>query len=358
MEVRKPFTLQDAARITGGDPRGDLARRFSGICSPEALRDEALVVVWDRKRLDAVPPPWGVMTVAAWCGDDGRDMVAVADPRRALALLLEAVCEERERRRGVHPSAVVSSEARIDPGAYVGPGCVVEAGSTVESGAVLLGQCFVGRDVHIAQDVWIAPQVVLYPRTTVGARTQIHAGTVLGADGFGVLTDEGGALEAIPHVGAVVIEEDVILGAHVTVDRGTLDVTRVGAGTKVDDHVHIGHNADIGKRCVLVAYVGISGSAVVEDGSVLAARSGVASHVRVGRGTRMAAQAGATRDVPPGSVVSGFPAWDHRKALRVESLVRRLPDFVERLKRLERRWAEGGVSDTSAPSGESPETED
>jgi UDP-3-O-[3-hydroxymyristoyl] glucosamine N-acyltransferase len=213
---------------------------------------------------------------------------------------------------------------------------VVEEGAVVEEEAVLEGQIFVGRDVHIGPQVWIAPQVVLYPRTTVGARTRIHSGTVLGADGFGVLLGDEGAREAIPHVGGVLIEEDVVLGAHVTVDRGTLDVTRVGAGTKVDDHVHVGHNADIGRRCVLVAYVGIAGSAVVEDGSILAARSGVAPHVRIGRGAQLAAMAGATRDVPPGGVVSGFPAWDHKKALRVESLMRRLPELFERLKRLEK----------------------
>ena len=349
MEARKFFSLDEAAGITGGTCRGNASRCFRGVCSPDRLREDFLVAVWDRRRLDSVPSSWGVMTSPSWVSE-GRDVVEVANPRQALALLLQEVYEEPLRSGGIHPSAVVSPEAHVAPGAWVGPGCVVEAGAVLEEGAVLEGQDFVGYGVHIGPRVWIAPQVVLYPRTVVGARTRIHSGTVLGADGFGVLLEDEGAGEAIPHVGTVVIEEDVVLGAHVTVDRGTLDVTRVGAGTKVDDHVHVGHNADIGKRCVLVAYVGIAGSAVVEDGSILAARSGVASHVRIGRGARLAAMAGATRDIPPGAVVSGFPAWDHRKALRVESLVRRLPELAERLKRLEK----GGSPETPPTTGETP----
>ena len=156
------------------------------------------------------------------------------------------------------------------------------------------------------------------------------AGSILGADGFGYEPQEEEPPLKVPQIGGVCIEQGVEIGANVTVDRGTIGTTRIGAYSKLDDHVHVGHNCVVGKRCLLIAFAGLAGSAVLEDDVILAAKSGVAQHVCVGKGSQVAACGGATKDVPPGRVVSGFPAWEHRKELVAQSHLRKMPELVKK----------------------------
>jgi UDP-3-O-[3-hydroxymyristoyl] glucosamine N-acyltransferase len=170
----------------------------------------------------------------------------------------------------------------------------------------------------------------------VGDRVRIHAGAVLGSDGFGYVF-RGGAHEKIPHVGRCIVEGDVEIGANTTIDRGSIDDTVIGAGTRIDNLVHIAHNVRIGRLCLIMAQVGIAGSVHVEDGVVLAGQAGLAGHHTIGKGARIAAQAGVFGDVPAGETWSGYPARPHREALRAQAALFRLPSLIRGIERLLQR---------------------
>ena len=151
----------------------------------------------------------------------------------------------------------------------------------------------------------------------------LHSGARIGSDGFGFVYQDG-AHQKIPHVGRCVIGDDVEIGANSTVDRGSIDDTVIGAGTKLDNLVHVGHNVRIGRLCLFMAHVGISGSTHIGDGVIFAGQSGAAGHLEIGHGARMAARAAVYRDVPAGETWSGTPARPHREELRKDAALQRL----------------------------------
>lgn len=331
-----PRNLGEIAALAGGVVVGRPERPIIGLSTPDAPRPDALCIVWDRKLLDRLPVETPVLAPPG-CLSGEREGVEAQDPRQILPRLLLAFAPPRPRRSGIDPSAVVDPSARIDPSAFIGPLSVVAGGAVIGADSTLEAQVFVGPDVVIGSECLIEPQVVLLAGTEIGCQVLIHSGVVIGCDGFGFLPGADGLPQKIPQIGKVVIEDQVEIGALCTVDRATIGVTRVGRGTKLDDHVHVGHNVQTGAGCLLVAFTGLAGSSTLGRGVTMAARSGTLPHVQVGDHATVAAQSGAAADVPPKTVVSGFPAQDHRSALRQEALVRRLPELFARVKALERQ---------------------
>jgi UDP-3-O-[3-hydroxymyristoyl] glucosamine N-acyltransferase len=189
--------------------------------------------------------------------------------------------------------------------------------------------------VRVGDDTRLHPQVVCYPGTVIGERVILHAGVRLGSDGFGYVPGEGGTgHRRIPHVGRCVIGDDVEIGANTTVDRGSVDDTVIGTGTKIDNLVQVGHNVRIGARCIIMAQVGISGSCVIDDDCILAGQAGLAGHLTVGRGARVAAQSGVDRSIPAGMTVFGYPARERREAFRTLAAMNRLARIAGPLEKL------------------------
>lgn len=239
---------------------------------------------------------------------------------------------------GIHPTAVVAPDVRVAPDACVGPLCVLGPGAKVGAGTILEAQVAVGARVHIGQGCRIFPNVTLRDDVVLGDRVIVHSGTVIGADGFGYGRD-GHRYVKIPQVGRVVIEDDVEIGANVCIDRATLDETRIGQGSKIDNLVQIGHNVRIGSDTVIVAQVGISGSVRIGSRVTLAGQAGVVDHVEIGDDVIVGAQAGVTKDVPPRSAVLGAPAVPHTEFKRQLAAVARLPELRKALRALEERLA-------------------
>ncbi len=236
--------------------------------------------------------------------------------------------------KGIHPTAFVHEEASVHPSASIGPLAVVEAGARVGEKARIGGQSFIGAGSVIGNGAIIHPRVSILPGCRVGDRSIINSGAIIGSDGFGFVSGPQGHLK-VPQVGIVEIGNEVEIGANVTIDRSTMGRTVVGDGTKIDNLVHIAHNCVIGKNCIIVAQVGLSGSTILEDGVTMAGQSGTAGHVTVGRGTTIAARGVVTQNVEPGSFVSGFPLKPHSEEKRIMASLRRLPEALKTLRELE-----------------------
>ncbi len=265
-----------------------------------------------------------------------RPTLRTPNPYLALARALAAFHPAERVAPGIHATAVVGADARVDAGAFVGPLCVISPGAEIGAGSVLDAQVFVGAEVRIGRDCRIFPQVTLRERTELGNRVTVHAGAVIGADGFGYAR-EGARYVKIPQVGRVVLEDDVEIGANVTIDRATLGATRIGRGTKIDNLVQIAHNVRVGEDTVIVAQVGVSGSSQIGSRVTLAGQVGVVDHVRIGDDAVVGAQAGVTKEVPPGAIVLGSPAVPHLEFKRQLAATARLPLLGKALRALEDR---------------------
>jgi UDP-3-O-[3-hydroxymyristoyl] glucosamine N-acyltransferase len=340
------FALADLAARVGGEVRGDGGRAVAGIrtlaeAGPDDLsllthpryRDEAAA-----SRAGALMVPAGKRALAAAAGE--RDLLVVADPAGALTVLLPLFHPPRPPAPGIHPAAIVGAGCAIDPTAHVGPYAVIGDGTTVGAGAAVEALAVVGRDCAIGAGARLRPHAVVYDGCVVGERSEVHSGAVVGADGFGFASRRvDGLLEhtKVPQVGNVVLEADVEVGANAAIDRGALGATRIGAGSKIDNLVQVGHNCRLGRGVLISGQAGLSGSTVIGDGVVMGGRAGSYGHLAIGAGAQVAGTAVVARSVPAGQRVAGNPAMPLAAWRRQVTLLGRLGDFVRRLRAIEKR---------------------
>ncbi|MFP4481744.1 MAG: UDP-3-O-(3-hydroxymyristoyl)glucosamine N-acyltransferase [Thermovirgaceae bacterium] len=337
MIKEKKTTLGKLARLIGpAAVLGNPDRPILGVQLPDGKSPDKVTALWQKKMLQYLDENVPVIVPTGWL-ENAMDRIETEDPQLAFAKVLGFFADEERPEPGIHPTAWVSESAQVDSTAYIGPRCVVCENCRIGPKVVLESGVFLGRGVQIGQKTFVEPKAVLYHGSQIGENCLIHAGVVIGCDGFGFLPGRGEEPVKIPQLGTVRIGDRVEIGAGTTIDRATIGETLVGDGTVIDDQVHIGHNARIGRGCILVAMTGIAGSAVLEDNVIMAARSGVADHVRVGKEATVAANAGATRDVPERAVVSGFPARDHPSEMKKQAVLRKLPDLAAKVKDLEKR---------------------
>jgi UDP-3-O-[3-hydroxymyristoyl] glucosamine N-acyltransferase len=278
-----------------------------------------------------------VLVAEAFEGLAGRPStrIVVVDPHRAMLEVMARLFPVPAVVGGVDPTARLGPGvilgAQVSVGPHVSIGAGVRLGDRVRLGPGVV----IEAGVEIGDDTVVGARVVVGSGTQVGKRVVIKPGAVLGTTGFGYVSGPDGH-DRIPHVGACLIGDDVDIGANTCIDRGSLDDTVIGDGTKIDNLVQIGHNVRIGRRCLLMAGVGVAGSTRIGDGVVLAGQVGVAGHLTVGDGVRAAAQAGISGDIPAGATVTGFPARPNREFLRSQAVLYRLVPIVRDLEALVR----------------------
>jgi UDP-3-O-[3-hydroxymyristoyl] glucosamine N-acyltransferase len=326
--------LGDLAERLGCKLEGDAGLEIRGIRGLEDAGPEDLTFVTEERYLARLRDTRAAAAIVAeGLSAAGRPILRTSNPHLALARALAVFHPSAPAPSGIHPTAVVAADARIDPQASIGPLCVVQAGVEIGPGSVLEAQVFVGTNSRIGNECRIFPQVTLREGTWLGDRVTVHSGAVVGADGFGFARD-GARYVKIPQVGRVVLEDDVEIGANAAIDRATLGETRIGRGTKLDNLVQIAHNVQVGQDTVIVAQVGISGSSRIGSRVMLAGQVGVVDHVSIGDEVMVGAQAGVTKDIPSRSIVLGSPAIPHREFKRQVATVARLPELVKALQEL------------------------
>jgi len=332
-------TVGELAALIDGCVEGDENTRISGISSIEDARDGDITFAENEKLLNTAAGSRASAVIAPANGTSvAKTLIRVKNPRFAFAQVLRIFAPEPKVYRGVHPTAIIGENAKIGDNVSVHAYAVIGDNVSIGANSVVYPFAYIGDDVTVGENCVIYPHVVLHNDSEIGNCVVIHSGSILGTDGFGYMFIEN-RHHKIPQIGHVIIEDDVEIGANVTIDRARTGSTRVGAGSKIDNLVHIGHNVTVGRNCVIVAQVGVSGSVEIGDGVILAGQVGVKDHVKIGDGSIVCAQAGVIGDLPTGSFVSGPQARPHQQELRSQAVHNRLPDMYKRLKELEQRLA-------------------
>ncbi len=335
----RSYPLSQLAEMVRGQVHGDDVT-ITGVGSLDQAEDGQIAFV---ERVELLPlaenSAASALIVPPNATVQCKPMIVTEDPRLAFSRLLEIFAPEPRHYDGVHPTAVVGDGVVIGKNTSIGAHAFVGENTILGDAVIIHPLAYVGHEVVIGNGTAVHPQVYIGERVIIGARGIIHAGAAIGADGFGFApTPEGH--RKIHQIGTVIIEDDVEVGAHATIDRATISATRIGRGTKMDDGVHVAHNVIIGQNCLLCGQVGIAGSSTIGDNVVMGGQAGINDHIRICDNVTIGGGSGVISDISEPGVYSGFPAAKHSAAMRAEASVRRLPDLLREIRSLRKRVQE------------------
>jgi UDP-3-O-[3-hydroxymyristoyl] glucosamine N-acyltransferase len=348
------MTLRELAQALGAELMGgDPTTRVVGVSGLDNAAPGYVAYVENGRRQKQGDSTEAVALIAPLDLEPGeKPLLRVANPRLAYARALGLLSPRAHPAPGIHATAVIgegvtfggtrSSSPAVDAiaaGVFVGAHAVIGDGCTISRGVQIHPLVAIGNDVRIGAGSEIHANVTVYHSVTIGERVVICAGSVIGGDGFGYARD-GDAHVRIPHIGTVIVEDDVEIGCNVTIDRSTTGATVIGQGSKLDNLVHIAHNVKIGRHTLLMGQVGISGSVTIGDNVMMAGQAGAKDHVAIGDNVQAGARAAIRSDIPAGTIVWGDPARSHREQLRIDGAMPRLPKLLSTVRELERRVRE------------------
>jgi UDP-3-O-[3-hydroxymyristoyl] glucosamine N-acyltransferase len=263
-------------------------------------------------------------------------LLVCADPEMSFIKATELLHPARTYSPQIAPQAVLDNNVTLGDDVYIGPYAVVGENTRIGNGSTLLAGAYLGKNVTVGENCRIYPYAVIYDDVVLGNNVIIHSGAIIGADGFGYKFRNNRHVK-VPQVGNVVIDDNVEIGANTCIDRGALGSTVIGAGSKIDNLVQVGHNNKVGKNVIMCGLTGVSGSCNIEDYAILAGSSGIADHVTIGAGAVVMARSGVAGDVKPGAQVFGSPAKDKKTAYKEQIAISKLPELLKKVKLLEEK---------------------
>jgi len=334
-------TLKEIAELIEGEVVGNESIVITGVCGIKEACEGDITFVANPKYIGYIETTRATAIITSREITSAiKPIIRTEDPSLAFAKILSFVApNEVSHPQGIHPSAILGKNVKLGKGVALGPYAVIEDNVSIGEGTIIYAGCYVGHHTNIGKGALLYPNVSIRERITIGSRVIIHSGTVVGSDGFGFATIKG-IHHKIPQIGTVVIEDDVEIGANVTIDRARFDKTFIGRGTKIDNLVQIAHNVIIGENSIIVAQAGISGSTTIGKGATLAGQAGLVGHISIGDGAVVAAQAGVTKSVPANTTVSGYPAKPHETARRVNACLQNLPKLYAKVEGLKKKIEE------------------
>jgi UDP-3-O-[3-hydroxymyristoyl] glucosamine N-acyltransferase len=264
-------------------------------------------------------------------------LIKVDNAYEAFASLLTLVDKARQRKKGIHPTAIIEDSAKIGGEVYIGPFVYIGENCSIGEGTSVFPHVFIGDNTRVGDNCTLNSGVKIYHDCIIGSGCTIHAGTVIGSDGFGFAPQSESEFMKIPQLGNVVIEDNVEIGANVSIDRATIGSTIIRKGVKLDNLIQIGHNVEIGENTVMAGQTGIAGSTKIGKNCMFGGQVGIAGHLKIADGTKIGAQAGILGDVKnENSVILGSPAFDHKDYLKSTVIFRKLPDLKSKVDDLAR----------------------
>ena len=330
-------TAQELAEILGVTLEGDSGVELQGVAAPERAGARDLIYVDAAKHADrALASAARVVVAQQGIALPGKTVLRCKEAKYIFAKAAAILRGPVPIASGVHPTAFIAPLARVHATASVGPYAVIAGDTHVGEGTEIGAHCVIGSGCWVGDHCRVHPRVTLYSGVRVGHRVEIHSGAVIGADGFGYAYGESRYLK-FPQAGIVEIGDDVEIGANATIDRGSLEDTRIAEGVKLDNLVHVGHNVKIGAHTVIAAQTGISGSSIIGDHVIVGGQVGIADHCTLESGSVAGAQAGIPtgKTIRAGQTVWGTPAREIGKFKEIYVWYARLPELAGRIKELE-----------------------
>ena len=333
-------TLREVAEIIGGEVVGDETVVITGVCGIREAKEGDLTFVANAKYLPLIRQTRASAIITSReVKETSKPIIRTDNPDLAFAKMLSLLApNEITHPKGIHPTAILGKNVQLGQDVAIQPYAVIGDHVRIGDRTIVYAGVFIGDRSTIGSDTLIYPHVTIRERSVIGNRVIIHSGTIIGSDGFGFSTVKGIHVK-IPQIGIVRIDDDVEIGANVTIDRARFGVTHIKQGTKIDNLVQIAHNAVIGEHSIIVAQAGISGSTVIGKGVILAGQAGIVGHITIGDNTIIGAQSGVSKSVPPNSIMLGAPAKPISKFKETNACIQRLPRLYEAVRLLEEKMA-------------------
>lgn len=329
-------TLAEIAGIINGEVVGDKDLVVTGFSGIQDAREGDVTFLADPKY---IPISKKTNATAIITSRDieisGKNIIRTDNPSLAFSNLISAMTDnDGHPFKGIHESAFISDSCVVGENVSIGPFVIIEGHAKIGNNTVIYGGSYVGHNTTIGADCLIYPNITVRESVVLGDRVIIHSGTVIGSDGFGYVQVDG-VHKKIPQIGTVVVEDDVEIGANVTIDRARLDRTIIGRGTKIDNLVQVAHNVILGEHCIIISQVGISGSVTIGKSVILAGQVGVVGHITIGDEAVAFSQCQVVKNIPPHARISGSPGRPHSETKRMVAYMRKLPKYIKSIQDLQ-----------------------